>query len=81
MYSSTHSLTSALDGGELSASRPGHFTPRERPLVPIGQEAGLRDIINKIQLISSFEEKVKVKLSLCLSNHHAMRVYWEVEEI
>jgi hypothetical protein len=24
-YSSTHSLTSAIDGGELSASRPGRF--------------------------------------------------------
>jgi hypothetical protein len=30
VYSSTHSLTSALDGGEWLASRPGHFTPRER---------------------------------------------------
>jgi hypothetical protein len=30
MCSSTHSLTSALDGGEWSASRPGRFTPRER---------------------------------------------------
>jgi hypothetical protein len=29
-YSSTRSLTSALDGGEWSASRPGRFTPRER---------------------------------------------------
>jgi hypothetical protein len=29
MYSSTHSLTSAL-GGEWSASRPSRFTPRER---------------------------------------------------
>jgi hypothetical protein len=28
-YSSTHSLTSALDGGEWSASRPGRFTPKE----------------------------------------------------
>jgi hypothetical protein len=28
-YSSTHSLTSALDFGEWSASRPGRFTPRE----------------------------------------------------
>jgi hypothetical protein len=28
--SATHSLTSALDGGEWSASRPGRFTPRER---------------------------------------------------
>jgi hypothetical protein len=30
MCSSTHSLTSALDGGEWSASRPGRFTHRER---------------------------------------------------
>jgi hypothetical protein len=29
-YSSTHNLTSALDGGEWSASRPYRFTPRER---------------------------------------------------
>jgi hypothetical protein len=27
-YSSTHSLTSVLDEGEWSASRPGRFTPR-----------------------------------------------------
>jgi hypothetical protein len=27
MYSSAHSLTSALDGGEWSASRPGRLTP------------------------------------------------------
>jgi hypothetical protein len=30
MYSSTHSLTPALDGGALSASRPERFTSRER---------------------------------------------------
>jgi hypothetical protein len=29
-YRSTHSLTSAIDGGELSASRPGRFIPRGR---------------------------------------------------
>jgi hypothetical protein len=29
-YSSTHSLTSALERGEWSASRPGRFTSRER---------------------------------------------------
>jgi hypothetical protein len=29
-YSSTHSLTSALDGCEWSSSRPGRFTSRER---------------------------------------------------
>jgi hypothetical protein len=32
MYSATHSLTSALDGGEWSASRPGRFTPSDRAL-------------------------------------------------
>jgi hypothetical protein len=31
-YSSTHSLTSALDGGEWSASRSGRFILRERAL-------------------------------------------------
>jgi hypothetical protein len=30
VYSSTHSLTSALDGDERTASRLGCFTPRER---------------------------------------------------
>jgi hypothetical protein len=30
MYSSTHSLTSALDGGEWSASHPDRFTLKER---------------------------------------------------
>jgi hypothetical protein len=29
-YSSTHSLTLQIDGGEWSGSRPSHFTPRER---------------------------------------------------
>jgi hypothetical protein len=40
-YSSTHSLTSALDGGEWSASRPGRFTPRERaPWCPLDRRLG-----------------------------------------
>jgi hypothetical protein len=30
MYISTHSLPSALDGGEWSALRSGRFTPKER---------------------------------------------------
>jgi len=29
-YSSTHSLTLALDGGEWLASCPSHFTPKEK---------------------------------------------------
>ena len=32
-------MTTALEGGEGSASRPGRSLPRERP-VPIVQEAG-----------------------------------------
>jgi hypothetical protein len=37
-YSSTHSLTSALDGGEWSPTCPGRFTPRER--VPVTHWTG-----------------------------------------
>jgi hypothetical protein len=33
-------LTSALVGGERSASRPGRFTPEERAPVPTEYEAG-----------------------------------------
>jgi len=39
MYSSTLSVTLALDGGGWSTPRPGRFTPVEDP-VPIVQEAG-----------------------------------------
>ena len=39
-YSSTLSLTLALDEGGWSTPRPGRFTPRERDPVPIVQEAG-----------------------------------------
>ena len=39
MYSSTLSLTSALDGDGWSTPRPGRFTPGKDP-VPIVQEAG-----------------------------------------
>jgi hypothetical protein len=40
-YSSHSFLTSALDKGESSASRPGRaLPPGKGPPVPIGQEAG-----------------------------------------
>jgi hypothetical protein len=40
-YSSTHSLTSALDGGECSASRPGRLYPRgKRPWYPLDRRLG-----------------------------------------
>jgi hypothetical protein len=35
-----HSWTSALEGGEWSALRPGSFAPDKEPPVSIGQEAG-----------------------------------------
>jgi hypothetical protein len=52
MYISTHSLASALDGGEWSASRPGCFSPREgAPSTHwiggwVGPRAGL-DVVSK----------------------------------
>jgi hypothetical protein len=40
-YSSYSFTTSAIDGGEWSASRPGRaLPPGKGPPVPIGQEAG-----------------------------------------
>jgi hypothetical protein len=39
-YSFTHSLISALDEGEWSASRPGRFTPGKEPLVPLNRSLG-----------------------------------------
>jgi hypothetical protein len=41
MYGSTHSLTSALDGGEWSASRPGRFIPKGKsPWYPLDERLG-----------------------------------------
>jgi hypothetical protein len=49
-YSFTHSLTSDLDGGEWSASRPGRFTPREIAPVThwIGGWVGPRAVLDAV---------------------------------
>jgi hypothetical protein len=49
-YSSTHSLISALDGGEWSASRPGRFIPTERvPGTPwLGGWVGPRAVLDAV---------------------------------
>jgi hypothetical protein len=49
-YSSTHSLTSAVDGGEWSASRSGNFTPRERApgTLWIGDWVGPRAVLDAV---------------------------------
>jgi hypothetical protein len=60
-YSSTHSLTSALDGGEWSASHLGRFTPRERAPSThwiggwVGPRNGL-DTVSKIKIPSPCRE-------------------------
>jgi hypothetical protein len=61
MYSSTHSLTSALDEGEWSASCPGRFTSRERAPAThwiggwVGPRAGL-DAVSKGKIPSSHKD-------------------------
>jgi hypothetical protein len=49
-YSSTLSLTPALDGGEWSASRPGRFSSRERAPGThwIGGWVGPRAVLNAV---------------------------------
>jgi hypothetical protein len=48
--SSIHSLTSALDGGEWSASRPGRFTPKERDrcTYSMGARVGPRAVLDAV---------------------------------
>jgi hypothetical protein len=50
MYSSTHSLTSAVDGGEWSASRPGRFTPGQKApgINWIGGCVGFRAVLDAV---------------------------------
>jgi hypothetical protein len=49
-YSSTHSLTSTLDGGEWSASRSAHFTLRKRASSThwIGSWVGPRAVLDVV---------------------------------
>jgi hypothetical protein len=58
-YSSTYSLTSALDGGEWSASRSGRFTPRERASVIhwIGGWVGPRAVLENGYLGNNVERR------------------------
>jgi hypothetical protein len=88
-YSFTHSLTSAQDGGEWSASLPGRFTPTERapdthwrggwvdPRAVL--EAVVRRKISLTMHNDVIPRHVRVNLSLCLIKHHAMKTYGGVE--
>jgi hypothetical protein len=68
-YSSTHSLTSALDEGEWSASRPGRFTPRESATGThwIGGWIGSRALLDAVV-------KRKIPSTRRESNHRAQIV-------
>jgi hypothetical protein len=73
-YSSTHPLTSALDGGEWSASRPGRFTPKER--VPgthwTGGRVGPRAVLDAVvkRKIPSPRRESKLEPRLSSSKSH-----------
>jgi hypothetical protein len=62
MYSSTHSLTSALDGGEWPASRPSRFTPRERApgTHRIGGWVGPRAILEAVVNMTTLKYMVRI---------------------
>jgi hypothetical protein len=64
-----HSLTSALEGGEWSASCPSHFTPRERAPVThwIGGWVGPRAILDVVV-------KRKIPSPCQKSNHRTLIV-------
>jgi hypothetical protein len=67
MYSSTHSLTSALDGGEWSASRLGRFTPKERAPGTrwIGGWVGPRAILDAVMIVIKMLRESKAYKKFC----------------
>jgi hypothetical protein len=67
---STRSLTSALDGGECSASWPCRFTPRARARYSLHRRLG------GPQSQSGHGGKSKVVPVLFLTEHRAMKAYW-----
>jgi hypothetical protein len=73
-----HSLTSALDGGEWSASRPGRSTPRER--VPgthwVGGSVGPRAVLNTVvkRRIPSPRRELNHRTSIVQPYHSAIPI-------
>jgi hypothetical protein len=69
--SSTHSLTSALDGGEWSASRPGRSIPRERAAGThwigdwVGPRAGLDAVVKGEIPSPRRKSKPRTHVSFC----------------
>jgi len=61
-------ITSAKDGDEWSASRPGRFIPGEKD--PRPHWIGILGAQSR-----SGQGKVKVKLSLCLTKYYAVYTY------
>jgi hypothetical protein len=55
-------LTSALVGGEWSASRPGRFTPENEPPVPV--------VIGSLEMVKV--EKVKIYLLQAMEVHRVV---------
>ena len=78
-YSSTLSLTSALDGGRWSTPHSGRFTPR-KDLVPIVQEAGWAPgpvwmIISGIVLCNSNKTCLVVRETFSRQNNIVFMVF------
>jgi len=78
-------LTSALDGGELSASRPGRFTPKERApgthwiagwVVP---RAGLDAVVNR-KIPSPCRDSNPWSFSPGIFICHTQQSYWNNRE-
>jgi len=62
MYSSTHSVASALDGGEWSVSRSGRFILREKRLRGPQSRSGL----NSSEALKLFDGRVVCEVVISL---------------
>jgi hypothetical protein len=71
-------LTSALDGGEWSASCPGHFIPGKEPILPIWSERcgeekyilHLPGIYPSHQLLAHIDDATLVNVTTISVLHH-----------
>jgi hypothetical protein len=78
MYSPIHSLTSALDGGEWSASHPGRFTPRERAPGThwIGGWVGPRTCVDAVKFLFFDNMKLGLKSNVIVWEQILSWVSW-----
>jgi hypothetical protein len=84
-HRSTFSKSNTEFNSDLAPCDFGAFTTMKRELrgkkfrSDQGSAARFREVGEALQEMHRLSREVEVKLSLCLTKHHAMKTYWGVE--